>query len=243
MEELDRELDDYFQNNPESSGGSPSRTGLGLEDGYGAGGATEPSGPLTAILPKRAENTPINLILGNGDSFVVPEGTGLRPTGPVSLTKGADLGLGADPVSYGAGEQKALGAGVVGWLGTPVGPGQAAGPGFDGQGARAPEPALGFEGPMVGAEDGYEEMEQAPLLRERSPKLFTNSQKVLLLVLSVVAAVLVIVTLFMSFGAGPSDGLAVQSAGARAGGQGASGEGVCCEAEGSDPVSAQLSPE
>jgi hypothetical protein len=93
-------------------------------------------------------------------------------------------------------------------------------------GAMAGEPgfglgdgALAYAGPgaLAGTEPGlgggFEDTDNGPILREPSPKLFTNGQKVLLLVFSVVAAGLVIATLFMSLGSGSGEVPPVQGQG------------------------------
>ncbi|MDR2368707.1 MAG: zinc-ribbon domain-containing protein [Deltaproteobacteria bacterium] len=199
LDDLDRELDNFFQNQEPQSHGAPNGdpryrgAGPGFDPGtqpsrdpglgYGEGGFHGQGQTLTAIPPKRAENNPINLILGNGDSFVVPDGTNLKPSNDAVLPaigSRMDLGLGAEPVS--SRPLPPLTAGdEVGYD-----PNQ---PQFD---------------PSLNLEDNFPDREAAPPLRGKPQKLFSPTQKILLLVLSIVAAGLVIVTLFWSLGGGPA---------------------------------------
>jgi hypothetical protein len=198
MEDMERELDNYFQN-PNDSNEGYQNPGPQNQSGFNGLSAGEndslgyspnqlslnkdASGRLAAVLPKRAENNPINLILGNGDSFVVPEGTNLKPPTSAPLNfpgPEGDLGLGADPISGGPSYDETYQE-----------------PSWDVGAQSASDPALGTNPPPFAEEN-------APPLRAKNQKIFSKSQKVLLLVLAVVAAVLVITTLFMSFGSGPA---------------------------------------
>jgi hypothetical protein len=172
-EDLDQELDIFFKGQ-EPQGQNAAQA----QNAYGQAA----KGPiLAAIPPKRAENNPINLILGNGDSFVVPEGTNLKPpTTPFPPPdKQGDLGLGADPVATGS-------------------------LGFGDEFVAPPLSGSTQDGPSAFGAATSQGLDKGLPLREKTPKFFTKNQKTLLLVLSIVAAGLVISTLVMSMGSGPS---------------------------------------
>lgn len=212
----------------------------------GPGPALGQGGLLAAIPPKRAENNPINLILGNGDSFVVPEGNNMRVPAAVPPPlpgPGLDLGLGADPLGYpGPAVPNLPGPGVS--LPALAGP-ALAGPGFGAATNQGPAfGALGSEppaGPGQG-EFAFPDGEEGPPPRDKPQRFFSKSQKILLLVLSVAAAGMVIVTLFLSLGGGPTDE-SVAQAGSNQAGSGQAGSGQAGTGQAGDGGATQASGE
>ncbi|MDR1050439.1 MAG: zinc-ribbon domain-containing protein [Deltaproteobacteria bacterium] len=181
--DLDSELNDYFQG--ADSLEEPDRRSSGPDPNRGPEVRTGPDGRpvLSAVPQKRAQNNPINMIKGNGDNFIVPEATMLlRPT--------------QDLQAYPASAAPSSGPGLpaLGLEADPVGPPVPAEPGGFGV---MPDGDYGARAQGAPA--------QPPL---RAPKKgFTRRQKVLLLVLSVAAALLVVFTLFLSQGRSVLDNL------------------------------------
>jgi hypothetical protein len=174
MEELDRELDDYFPGAPK--GTRPQASAGGNGDAAFAPETDRPSFRLSAVPPRRAENNPINMIKKNGDNFVVHESTILLKSPDVGPSAApplsSPLGLDADPTGS-----------------------QPEGPTF--VQSYDPQPAPGYA-------DGTSRPLQSPLqpLRGSNKKGFSHRHKVLLLALVVFAGLLVISTFYLSLGPG-----------------------------------------
>jgi hypothetical protein len=181
MEDMDRELDRYYQNSDSYEDDQPAKQTV-FQSGT----------RLTAIQPKWAENNPVNLIMGNGDSFVIPDGTTLKPATADLLTPPArsDLGLGADPLA-----SKNLG--------------------LDDYGSQTKisldkpneNPNLYPDNQNQGSLQQAVQPGPKPPLRSGSSGFFSKNQKMLLLIISIVAALVVIGTFVLSLGQGPSDQL------------------------------------